>query len=454
MSSDPAPRRLVPHFCIIQADELGLVGWDTKHDCRQRRWDVLLEALQKCLALDGKWITDARASLFTGGDAIHVTGEIQDLAMPVSRRANARRKHVVAPCSVQAWEEMLWDNYLQDRQGLRWEFSGPSSSRQEAQHRLSSRLEGLLAEAPADSAVLAFTPRAEGGATTTYTELKTTGLSCTLGEVRHVYILMGGAHGFDYKEDADGRFLASVLGQFARRFGPERVARVRLCRPGEQLTKFLTASVAAFLCVEHVCGMLDHAVAGLGVCAERRLDSDGGGHAGWWNPGPAALEQEFFDSGEQWDWESSLGPGAPGMELVDEDSGEDTAYKRMMLSLRGTWWDTKGSMYEIAGADSGEQLTVNITRPGRRSRLVKSISLGFVHGQDSPQVLWDCGTFVVVSQLPQDVGRRPERVEWKAVAGNKKFTWLTSPDTGRRESTPERTRQPWMHSVVAAALQQ
>uniref|UniRef100_A0A7S0AE00 Uncharacterized protein n=1 Tax=Pyrodinium bahamense TaxID=73915 RepID=A0A7S0AE00_9DINO len=103
MSTSNAPKHLVPHFCIFQSEDLG--GPEGMRNC------LHLEALQKSVFVDGKWGPNVKASLFAGGDAIHITGEIQKMAMPQLKKRIGTRS---APCTVQAWEHMLRENYMRE----------------------------------------------------------------------------------------------------------------------------------------------------------------------------------------------------------------------------------------------------------------------------------------------------------------------------------------------------
>lgn len=406
MSISRAPKHLVPHFCIFQVEERGLEGWEWMNDCWSHRWDTLIEALQKCVAVDGKRGRNVKASLFAGGDAIHITSGVQNLTKPTLKgHVNAKLHY-----NIEAWERMLWENYLKDHPGLlRWEREAPplqagrEAQREGARQRLVERLREFLDGAPATSVVLAFTPWKVKGAT--YDELKMAGLHRRVEGVTHVYLLLGGAHGFDYENDADGKFFQSVLELFADKFGQHRVARVTLCQDGYPLVKFPTASLVSFLNIEYARGMLDHVVAGLQVCG-----------ASWVEP---AVSQHA-------DWIAS----PAGAKTCKVGKEEKDACKLKLWSLCGTWWDTKGSKYEIKRDDTKERLVVRVARPDGRASLRKHISLGSVNGQDGLQIVWDGGSYVVDSQLQESSCERPETVEWKAVTRNRRFTWRSTPQEG------------------------
>uniref|UniRef100_A0A7S0AE94 Uncharacterized protein n=1 Tax=Pyrodinium bahamense TaxID=73915 RepID=A0A7S0AE94_9DINO len=275
-------------------------------------------------------------------------------------------------------------------QGLRWEKGGAAEGPQ--------GLQGLLAQAPATSVVLAFMPWKIEGAT--YDELKLAGLHRTPTGVSDVFILLGNTYGFDSEDEVDKSFFEGVLAKFAEKFGQHKVARVPLCQRDDPLEKFPTASLAAFLSIEYARGMVDHAVAGLQVC-----------QASWVRPSPCADQVEL--------------PGAKTYEVGE--TGKD-ACKREMWFLLGTWWDTKGSKYEITGDDAKDCLKVRISRTGRDT-LNKTISLGKVNGRS--EVVWDGGAYVMVSEQLKNSPERPETVEWKAIGRNRTFTWhITPPSSG------------------------
>jgi len=80
-----------------------------------------------------------------------------------------------------------------------------------------------------------------------------------------VYVLLGGAHGFDGEDDDDGSFFQAIIGRFERRLGIESVVRVDICegRSGEPSPVFPLSKVASFVSTEHARGVLWRAVAGL-----------------------------------------------------------------------------------------------------------------------------------------------------------------------------------------------
>ncbi|CAE6944679.1 Ctsb, partial [Symbiodinium sp. CCMP2592] len=110
-------------------------------------------------------------------------------------------------------------------------------------------LDELLAEAPAKAGVLAF----DAGAALTYNELQESGWT---GSYDKLFVLLGGAHGFDGADDLDGRFLAEVLGRFEARVGAENVAKVSLTEDASAATTFPLSKVVSFISVEHCRGSL------------------------------------------------------------------------------------------------------------------------------------------------------------------------------------------------------
>jgi len=260
------------HFCIFQGDAEGLDGWSLEDGSMQNRWDTLLDGLLKCLMMDGAWPLEVRASAFVGGDALHLSGEVQSLAMPVAgQREDGRAMY--QPATVRNWEEALWRARGQDLPGLCWRRRtvqpDASDSRAEARARLLDNLDEVLACSSGPVAVLVFTPV---GARVTYDELKANGKnSAGCGGVHHVrdlitpvFVVLGGAHGFDGDDDKDGgAFLDAVLARFIARFGPACVLRLSLGENGGGVApKFPLSKVAAFLSVEYACGGFARAVEG------------------------------------------------------------------------------------------------------------------------------------------------------------------------------------------------
>lgn len=281
---------VTPHFCIIQDDDEGLSGWSLEDGSQQNRWDTLLEGLLKSLVMDGKWPVDARASAFVGPDAVHLTGDVQRLVMqPNGVHADGRTAYL--PATLRAWEEVLWrsrsgssSSISSSTQGsgnaevpLYWRCSeNLLDSQGRSRHRLLEHLDDVFAEAPDESVALVFCPE---GADATYEQLKVLGrrVGRPVRSAR-VFLLLGGAHGFDNNDDRDcddESLLSAILGRFAARFGPHHIIRVSLCEDGPagaalaREARFPLAKMAGFLGVEYACGSLSDAIAGM----EARLEA-------------------------------------------------------------------------------------------------------------------------------------------------------------------------------------
>lgn len=262
----PAPPCDV-HFCIIQGGEEGIDGWSLEAGSKLNRWDALLDGLLRSLMMDGQWRPGVRASAFVGRDAVHIGSDVQPLVMPaVPSRVGGERgaregRTSYQPATLKAWEELLWRERGVDHPGLRWRAGLRGDS---PRARLLENLDDMLESAPDDSAVLVFS----AGGSTTYHALKDLGRS-SAPKSSCVFVLMGGAHGFDGSDDDDGgAFLEQVTSQFTRRFGAGRVLRVSLGGAAAgRPTVFPLANVASFVSIEHSCGELLHAVAGLEAAA-------------------------------------------------------------------------------------------------------------------------------------------------------------------------------------------
>ncbi|CAE8657795.1 unnamed protein product [Polarella glacialis] len=259
------------HFCIFQLDEQGLGGWSLEAGGKNGRWDTLLLGLLQCLMMDGQWLQNVCASAFVGPDAIHVSGDVQGLVMR-SLGQGSDGKDFYQPATVKAWEETLWSARGQDSKGLSWQTATEQpESKYEARATLLTRLDEMLEQLPADGGarVLAFAASGD----TTYDELKARGVGRQPYKGR-LFVLLGGAHGFDGDDDRDGgAFFDAVLGRFAARFGPTSVARVNLCEPGAPKSKgkaavFPLSKVAGFVSVEHARGALASAVSGIQATGE------------------------------------------------------------------------------------------------------------------------------------------------------------------------------------------
>lgn len=220
------------HFCIFQGDEFGLDSWSLEAGGKQHRWDTLLDGLAPGLA------TDARASLFVGGDAVHLCPQTMLAGTP----------------GFSSWVEDLW----RTRAGGVGVFLAPASVAV-ARARLLDHLDEMLVSAPKNSLALAF---AMGCVGPTYGQLRALGAG-RAASADCVFVLLGGAHGFDGCDDVvgDGAFFEEVVGRFSIHLGERRVARVDLCEGVP--AKFPLSKVAAFVAAEHVRGALRRVAAGL-----------------------------------------------------------------------------------------------------------------------------------------------------------------------------------------------
>jgi len=247
-----------PHFCIFQGDIQGLSGWKLENGSSHNRWDVLIETLRECLMMDGEWPREVEASLFAGGDAIHINGAVQRLAMPVVGTKPDGRP-MCSPATAPAWLEMLWENYGADQPGLRWEISGMSRDRRTSQQALLKRLDKVLESVDQSSDAVAIALDCKE-VDAVYDDLTMEGIKAQRNESTQVFLLLGGANGFDGQDDEDDTFFRAILSRFAAKLGEHRVARVKMSDGPSKLT---SAKTAGFILTEWVRGMLLRAVAAI-----------------------------------------------------------------------------------------------------------------------------------------------------------------------------------------------
>lgn len=264
----------VPHFCIFQGDKYGLDGWDTRDRCRRNGWDSILATLLFGVKMDGQWHSEVCASAFVSADALHITGDIQPLAMPwVHTRADYGVQRERPPASMQTWVTMLWDRRGVDHLGLRWDLDNQVHDRwhalQEKRALLLGKVDALLEGAPPGSIALLMNCKKPE---VTYEHLKRLG-GGREPHAERVFILLSGAQGFDGQGDEDTALLDSILERFVAHFGRDRVLRVALGeRPGDGGAG-TSAEVAAFIRTEFAYGALARAVAGAEVASAKHASA-------------------------------------------------------------------------------------------------------------------------------------------------------------------------------------
>ncbi|CAE7865457.1 PPR10 [Symbiodinium necroappetens] len=254
------------HYCLVQCDAQGLEGWSLAAGSKHRRWAARQQGserfanlasasaslgLLQCFMMDGQWLRNVAASLLVGPDAIHATGALQRLVMTVLGQGQDGRPFY-QPATLKAFEEALWKRRGQDAEGLCWQRAPRRpKTRLEAQGMLLESLGELVGEAPAKAGVLVF----DAGAALTYDELQESGWT---GSYDKLFVVLGGAHGFDGADDVDGRFLGEVLGRFGARVGAENVAKVTLTEDASASAAitFPLSKVVSFISVEHGRGTL------------------------------------------------------------------------------------------------------------------------------------------------------------------------------------------------------
>ncbi|CAE8714572.1 unnamed protein product [Polarella glacialis] len=99
----PSTSGLLVQFCIIQGDQRGRVelrGWLSAGTLGH-------EGLLRGLMMDGAWPSDVSASLFVGGDALHLTSGVQQLVMTAQGcHEDGRARY--RPATLRNWEDVLW----------------------------------------------------------------------------------------------------------------------------------------------------------------------------------------------------------------------------------------------------------------------------------------------------------------------------------------------------------
>jgi len=208
---------------------------------------------------DGKWGNKVHASLFVGADVLHLDGAVQEVVMEERGvKDNGSKKRTAA--TNERFTKVLWDSWNKNKTGMRWQLHPENFRRKEkaAQAALLRNLDSFLQQ-EADNAVALFL---DAKGKTTYDELK----MCGYGKqcrARQIFLLLGGAHGFDGRDDHDDTFARDVQNCFIKRLGEKRVARVTLCTEPSDYCKFTAAQVSAFLRVEYGRGSLRQVIAGL-----------------------------------------------------------------------------------------------------------------------------------------------------------------------------------------------
>lgn len=251
-----------PHFCLFQCDRSGARSWSLE-DGRQKRWDVLLHTLLECLMVDDSWPQEICASLFVGADSLQVSGAVQSLAMPeIGQCQDGTPKF--RPATIQAWEDLLLTYKGHSTTGLRWRLRPPCGTLYAAQETMLQNLDIELQSAPAGS--VAFLLGIGSGPT--YEDLKARGLG-RRPKARRVFLLLGGATGFDGRGDTDGTFVHEILERCAARLGAAHVTAVALrCVASVSTAQLTVPKLAAFLSTEYSMGALDTAVAGFEAGSE------------------------------------------------------------------------------------------------------------------------------------------------------------------------------------------
>lgn len=244
-------RNIVPHFCIFESMNQGIKGWSRQGGVNDDLWSGILLSLLQCVMMDGAWLQEVTASAFVGPDAVHISGAMQQLAMPQVWR-NGKTK--TCPATPDAWEELLWQRRGKNSPGLHWELEGPACAASDWMSLMLSRVNAMLDRSSPDAVALVFYDR---HVDVTYDELRLSGIG--LGaRAQDVFLLMGSSHGFGSSAAED-----PIVGCFKSRLGSDRVVRVNLCPVKASTVSIPIPKVASFLSTEFSRGSLANVVAGL-----------------------------------------------------------------------------------------------------------------------------------------------------------------------------------------------
>eukprot|EP00929_Paragymnodinium_shiwhaense_P013758 TRINITY_DN121607_c0_g1_i1.p1 TRINITY_DN121607_c0_g1~~TRINITY_DN121607_c0_g1_i1.p1 ORF type:complete len:666 (+),score=183.52 TRINITY_DN121607_c0_g1_i1:86-2083(+) len=246
-----------PHFVLFQADNKGINGWCRDDGSRHGRWDTLLDALLKCVMFDGEWPREVCATLFVGPDKVEISGAIQRLMMPEVGSKGVDRPQYRA-VTYHSWEDILWRERGKDHPGLKWTYGevGPGQS---ALDVFTNNVSEWLEQQATNSLAVCMDYR---NADSSYHKLLSLGAHKKPRSQR-MFVLLGGAHGFDNKNDVDPTVREDILQLFAKKLGKDRVIRISL--NSELYTDVIHASakVAAHISIEYASGSLVNFAAGI-----------------------------------------------------------------------------------------------------------------------------------------------------------------------------------------------
>ena len=199
-------------------------------------------------------------SIFSCGDALHLDGRVQEQIMhKVRRRPDGSWQR--APATSHAWDAALWRLWKKNSPGVQWAFGPQAKSFNHAQQlclkQMRSTFEGMEAET---TTVMVMDNRRFDAI---YEDLKRRGTADVQNSrTKQVVILLGGAHGFDNKDDRDSTFFEDMIGLCQNLFGYEHVVRINLMQSGHINTKLTLLKVATHLATEWHTGGLHTALTG------------------------------------------------------------------------------------------------------------------------------------------------------------------------------------------------
>jgi len=246
------------HFCIFEEGDAasGFSSWSMELGRHRKRWGAIFGVVQEVARCkSGSWPTEVSASMFVGGDVLHIDESVQELLNTGSNASLPSRQHDFARPS--SFEETLWNTMGQESQGVCWELAGRVRDRKlaswENRETLLSRVDRLVRVASPDAVALVLD---QSNAEIAYDDLVQRGRGHETPSCQ-AFVLI-------FVRDSEKRGMAAeglsrlVVDRFESRLGTKRVAKASL-----GATTFTAQEIAAFLSLEHSRGGLARAIAGV-----------------------------------------------------------------------------------------------------------------------------------------------------------------------------------------------
>eukprot|EP00929_Paragymnodinium_shiwhaense_P008484 TRINITY_DN112441_c0_g1_i1.p1 TRINITY_DN112441_c0_g1~~TRINITY_DN112441_c0_g1_i1.p1 ORF type:complete len:564 (+),score=131.60 TRINITY_DN112441_c0_g1_i1:88-1779(+) len=249
------------HIVLCQADDYGLDGLRSANGFTANRHDTLINAQQMALMRDGEWPRDVNVTTLVGMDVVNMNGAIQPVMAPIrqTRDDGSVQRFAV---TTDAFENTYFRKKGLDHDGLTWVCGrkpvvGKETAKDVLVENLQKFLDDQLKQTPQCVAMCMDYREA-----VPYERLKQLGAG-KLPRAEKVFILMGGAHGFDNKGDKDGVFLQRLINTCREKLGATKVARVTLNSDQYGGCVHTSGKVAGYMSMEHSCGNLVACTAGL-----------------------------------------------------------------------------------------------------------------------------------------------------------------------------------------------